>query len=112
MTEWGMLLLCAYIALGATGRLTWRQAGGAAFAVTVIVIGLVLVNYSSTTPTDKYVRSVDATVYATGNEYQARSSGAPPTTEDLTGVTAATWLTTDHSASATDSDGSNDGGGG
>jgi hypothetical protein len=108
MTEWGMLLLCAYIALGATGRLTWRQAGGAALAVTVIVIAVALMNYSSTTPTDKYVRSVDATVYSSGNQYQARSSGAQPTTEDQTGVTAATWLNTDHSASAT----GNSGGGG
>jgi hypothetical protein len=113
MTEWGMLLLCTYIALGATGRLTWRQAGGAALAVTVIVIGVVLVNYSSTTPTDKYVRAVDAMVYATGNEDQARRiSGGPPSTEDQTGVTAATWLSTDHSASDTGSGSSDNGGGG
>ena len=60
MTEWGMLLLCAYIALGATGRLTRRQAGRAAVALTVIVIAVAMVEYSSTTPTDKYIPNVDA----------------------------------------------------
>ena len=66
MTEWGMLLLCAYIALGATRRLTRRQAGAAALALTIIVIAAAMVSYSSSTPTDKYIPFVDATVYATG----------------------------------------------
>jgi hypothetical protein len=93
MTEWGMLLLCAYIALAATNRLTQRQAGGVALALTLVVIGVVVIHYRSSTPTDKYIRALDATVYATGNP--AENSG-PPTTEDQSGVRAATWLTTDH----------------
>jgi hypothetical protein len=93
MTEWGMLLLCAYIALGATHRLTQRQAAGAALALTVVVVAVVMVHYSTTTPTDKYIRAIDATVYATGNP--AENTG-PPTTEDQAGVKAATWVTTDH----------------
>lgn len=111
MTEWGMLLLCAYIALGATGRLTWRQAGRVAFGLTVIVIAVVMFSYSRSTPTDKYLRSIDATVYATGNP--AENTGAPPSTEDHTGVTAATWLSTDHryDSTASGSSGSGSGGG-
>ncbi len=97
MTEWGMLLLCAYIALAATSRLTQRQAGGAALALTVVVIGIVILHYRSATPTDKYIRALDATVYATGNPAQ---SAGPPTTEDQSGVRAATWLTTDHTPGA------------
>jgi hypothetical protein len=107
MSEWGMLLLCAYIALGATGRLTWRQAGAAAFGLTVIVIALVMVSYSVTTPTDKYIRSIDATVYATGNP----ASDATPSTENLSGAQAATYSNTDHSAGATDAGSSGSGGG-
>jgi len=94
MTEWGMLLLCAYIALAATNRLTQRQAGAAALAVTVVVVAVVMVHYRSTTPQDKYIRSLDATVYLTGNPFE--NTGGPPSTEDHAGVTAATWLTTDH----------------
>jgi hypothetical protein len=97
MTEWGMLLLCAYIALAATNRLTQRQAGGAALALTVAVIAIVMFHYRTTTPTDKYIRALDATVYATGNP--AQNTG-PPTTEDQAGVKAATWLTTDHTPGA------------
>jgi hypothetical protein len=97
MTEWGMLLLCAYIALGATNRLTQRQAGGVAIALTVIVVAVVMVQYRSATPRDKYIRALDATVYLTGNP--AQNTG-PPTTEDQSGVRAATWLTTDHTPGA------------
>jgi hypothetical protein len=104
MTEWGMGLLCAYIALGATGRLTWRQAGRVAFVLTAIVLAVVVVQYSSITPTDKYVKSVDATVYATGNP----ASDQVPSLENLTGVQAATWSDTDHSGELI---GSSDGGG-
>jgi len=93
MTEWGMLLLCAYIALAATSRLTQRQAGAAALALTVVVLAVVMLQYRSATPQDKYIKALDATVYATGNP--AENTG-PPTTEDQSGVTAATWLTTDH----------------
>jgi hypothetical protein len=108
MTEWGMLLLCAYIALGATGRLTWRKAGAAALALTVIVIAIVMVSYSTSTPTDKYIRSIDATVYATGNP----ESDTTPSTEDLSGVQAATYANTDHSAGANEAASSDSGGGG
>lgn len=106
MTEWGMLLLVAFIALGATDRLKWRQAGAAALGLTVIVIAAVMVSYSTSTPQDKYIRSIDATVYATGNP----ASDGTPSTEDLSGVQAATYGNTDHSASATEA-GSSGGGG-
>jgi hypothetical protein len=106
MTEWGMLLLCAYIALGATNRLTQRQAGGAALVLTVVVIAAVMVHEKTTTPTDRYIKALDATVYATGNP--AENTG-PPTTEDQTGVKAATWVTTDHNPGVI-ADSSGDGG--
>jgi hypothetical protein len=96
MTEWGMLLLCAYIALGATSRLTRRQAGRAAAALTVVVLAVAMVQYSSRTPTSKYIESTDSTVYKTG----APSVPGPetPTSEDVTGAKPATWFSTDHSA--------------
>ena len=102
-----MLLLCAYIALGATGRFTWRQSGRIAFALTVVVIAVVMVKYSQSTPTDQYLRSIDATVYATGNP--AENTGAPPSTEDHTGVKAATWLSTDHAYDSSQTGSSGDG---
>jgi hypothetical protein len=95
MTEWGMLLLCAYIALGATSRLTRRQAGRAALVLTAVVIAAAMVQYSSSTPTDKYIPNTDAGVYASGRPplpYVPTS----PNSEDVTGVTAANWFTTDH----------------
>ena len=95
MTQWGVLLLCAYIALGATSRLTRRQAGRAALALTVIVIAVVMVEYSSTTPTDKYIPTIDSGVYATGQP-PIPGPGTPSTSEDVTGVKAATWFNTDH----------------
>ena len=104
-----MLLLCAYIVLGATGRLTWRQAGRVAFGLTVIVLAVVMVRYSQSTPTDQYLRSIDATVYATGNP--SENTGAPPSSEDHTGVKAATWLSTDHAYDSSQTGGSSDGGG-
>jgi hypothetical protein len=94
MTQWGMLLLCAYIALGATSRLTRRQAGRAAVALTVVVIGVAMVKYSSATPTSKYIPNADASVYANGRPPQPGSG--TPTSEDVTGVKAATWFTTRH----------------
>jgi hypothetical protein len=105
-----MLLLCAYIVLGATSRLTRRQAGRAALALTVIVIAAAMVEYSGTTPTDKYIPSVDSAVYATGRTPQP-GSGTPSTGEDLTGVKAATWFSTDHRPLVNGS-GSSGGGGG
>jgi hypothetical protein len=113
MTQWGMLLLCVYITLGVSGRASWRKAGRIAMAVTVIVIGIVMVTYSSRTPVDKYIRSVDATVYATGNQYPGASTtttgigtGQPASsTENTTGVVAATYSNTDHSTVANGSSG-------
>ena len=102
-----MLLLCAFIVLGATDRLKWRQAGVAALGLTVIVIAVVMVSYSTTTPTDKYIEKIDATVYATGNP----ASNGKPSAENLSGVKAATWSTTNH-ASAADAASSDSGGGG
>jgi hypothetical protein len=109
MTEWGMLLLCAYIALGATGRLTRRQAGTVALALTVTVIGVAMVSYSRSTPQDKYIPFVDATVYQTGRPSQT-STQPFSTREDVTGVQAANWFTTNHNSTA--SGGSSAGGGG
>jgi hypothetical protein len=96
MTQWGMLLLCAYIALGVTSRLTRRQAGRTAAALTVVVIGLVIVQYKSSTPTDKYIPNVDSAVYASGRPPQP-GPDTPFTSEDVTGVKAATWFNTVHS---------------
>jgi hypothetical protein len=111
MTQWGMLLLCAYIALGVTTRLTRRQAGRAAVALTVVVIAVAMVEYSSTTPTDKYIPNLDSTVYATGRPPQPGPE-TPPTSEDVTGVKAATWLSTDHRPLLNGSGSSGGGGGG
>lgn len=94
MTQWGMLLLCAYIALGVTSRLTRRQAGRAAAALTVVVIAAAIVQYSSSTPTTKYIPGIDSWVYATGpSPLPAPQSSI---SEDVTGAKAATWFSTDH----------------
>jgi hypothetical protein len=93
MTQWGMLLLCAYIALGATSRLTRRQAGRAAVVLTAVVIAFAMAKYSSTTPKDKYIPSLDSWVYATGPPPLPGPEN--PTSEDVTGAKAATWLTMD-----------------
>jgi hypothetical protein len=94
MTQWGMLLLCAYIALGVTSRLTRRQAGRAAVALTVVVIAVALAEYSSSTPTSKYIPGTDSWVYATG----APPLPGPesPISENVTGAKATTWFNTDH----------------
>lgn len=109
MTQWAMLLLCAYIALGATSRLTRRQAGRAAVALTAIVIAVAMVKYSSTTPTDKYVPSVDSSEYATGPS-PLPDPGTAATRLDTTGMKPATWLSTDHRPLV--NDGGSSGGGG
>jgi hypothetical protein len=88
MTQWGMLLICVYIGLGAAGRLTWRKAGRIALGVTTVVIAAAIVSYMHTTPTDKYYRNVDASVYATGYPYGTQS------TEDTTGVQPANYKNT------------------
>ncbi len=49
MTQWGMLLLCVYIALG-VGRFSWRTAGRLALVVTVIAIVAVVVSYTHSGP--------------------------------------------------------------
>jgi hypothetical protein len=94
MTQWGMLLLCAYIALGATGRLTRRQAGRAALALTVVVIAVAMAHYSSSTPKSKYIPGVDSWVYESGPP--ALPGPESPTSLDVTGAKPATWFTTDH----------------
>ena len=38
MTNWGFFLLAAFVALGVTERLTWRNAGKAAVILTAVVI--------------------------------------------------------------------------
>ena len=92
MTQWGMLLLCAYIALGATSRLTRRQAGRAALALTVVVIAVAMAQYS--TPKSKYIPGVDSWVYESGPP--ALPGPESPTSLDVTGAKPATWFTTDH----------------
>ena len=89
MTPWGGLLLCAYIALGATHRVSRRRAGQLALVLTLVVVGYAMVGYMRSTPTDKYYTHVDATVYATGQPAPALDSNTA-TTEDVTGVQPAT----------------------
>lgn len=104
MTQWGMLLLCAYIMLGVSGRVSLRKAGRIGLLLTGIVMTVVVIGYSSKTPKDKYIRSIDATVYATGNTYPVgwgNGTTATQSTEDTTGIKAASWETTDGSSSAT-----------
>jgi hypothetical protein len=41
MTQWGLALLVAYIALGLSNKLTWRKAGRvAALSTAVVLIGV------------------------------------------------------------------------
>lgn len=49
MTQWGMLLLCAYIALG-VGRSSWRKAGRFALVLTTVVIAVAMVSYLHSGP--------------------------------------------------------------
>jgi hypothetical protein len=49
MTQWGMLLLCVYIALGLS-RVSWRNAGRLAFVLTVVVIGAAIIGYKHSGP--------------------------------------------------------------
>jgi hypothetical protein len=114
MTQWGMLLLCSFIVLGATGRISWRKSGRIALVLTGIVMTVVVIGYARKTPNDKYIRSIDSTIYATGNTYPVgwgNGTKTTPSTEDTSGIQAATWQSTDHSSaatgssSATDSDG-------
>jgi hypothetical protein len=85
MTQWGALLLCSYIALGASSRLSRRKAGQLALALTVVIVGIAMLNYIHTTPSDKYYKDVDATVYATGQPAPAIVQN-PNVSEDVTGV--------------------------
>jgi len=89
MTQWGAFLLCAYIALGASSRLSRRTAGQLALVLTVAVVGIAMLHYMHSTPTDKYYKDVDATVYATGQPAAALDQNTA-TTEDETGVQPAT----------------------
>lgn len=49
MTQWGVLLLCAYIVLGVS-KFSRRVAGRLALVVTVLVIGAATVSYMTTGP--------------------------------------------------------------
>lgn len=93
MTQWGMLLLCVYIALGASSRLKWRTAGRIAFGITVVVIGAAMVSYMRGTPTDKYYKAIDAPVYATGRA-TATPGQSVDSTEDTSGAQPATRANT------------------
>jgi hypothetical protein len=44
MTNWGVLLLCAYIALGVSNT-SWRKAGRLSLAATIIAIGAAMSTY-------------------------------------------------------------------
>lgn len=91
MTQWGALLLCGYIALGATSRLTRRAAGRVALVLTVAVVTVAMLAYMRHTPADKYYKNTDATVYATGVRYPSPSTGLnASSTEDVSGVQPAT----------------------
>ena len=50
MTQWGMLLLCVYIALGVSRSTTRRQAGRIALVLTAVVIGVVMISYTTSGP--------------------------------------------------------------
>ena len=97
MTQWGMLLLCVYITLG-VGRVSWRKSGHIAFVITAVVIAAAVVSYVHKAPVDKYIRSVDATVYQTGVQpiVPGEITHSTPSTEDVTGATAASFDSTDH----------------
>jgi hypothetical protein len=49
VTQWGMLLMCAYIALGVSST-TRRKAGRLAMVITAIVITAALASYLRSTP--------------------------------------------------------------
>lgn len=87
MTQWGMLLLCVFIALGVS-RTSWRKAGRLALVMTTIVIAVAMLSYMHSTPHGTYVKDVDAPIYATGNI----DSGVHPnshSTEDTSGIVPA-----------------------
>jgi hypothetical protein len=98
-----MLLLVVYIVLGATRRVTWRQAGGIGLVITIIVIAVALVGYTRSTPTDLYIPAIDSTIDQPGGRLRAPLPGGAGfmTTEDHTGLKAANWFTTDHSGTGT-----------
>ncbi len=89
MTQWGALLLCTYIALGATSRLSRRKAGQVALVLTTAVVAIAMLRYMDSAPTDPYYKSVDGTVYATGQPAPALVQ-ASATSENVTGVQPAT----------------------
>jgi hypothetical protein len=45
VTNWGCLLLVAFVALGLTGRVKWRRASRLAVIVTTVVMLAAFVNY-------------------------------------------------------------------
>jgi hypothetical protein len=79
MTQWGMLLLCVYIALG-VGRFSWRTAGRIALVLTVIVLVAATVSYTHSGPP---VPSTN--VAGTQVSVAPGVTANPKSTEDTTG---------------------------
>jgi hypothetical protein len=83
MTQWGMLLLCVYIALGLS-RVSWRTAGRLALVVTVVVIGAAIVGYKhSGPPLPSW--NVGGTPADAINAGRAVPPGTAPSTESTAG---------------------------
>lgn len=47
MTNWGYLLLVAFVALGLMERFTWRKASGLAVIITVVLVVAAFANYGA-----------------------------------------------------------------
>ncbi len=47
MTNWGYLLLVAFVALGLTNRITWRKASRTAVILTALVMVAVFASYGA-----------------------------------------------------------------
>jgi hypothetical protein len=85
MTQWGMLLLCVYIALGLS-RAGWRTAGFLALAFTVVVIGAAIVGYEHSGPPVPSWNVSETPADAT-NAGVPVSPGTAPSTENTAGRT-------------------------
>ena len=47
MTNWGYMLLVLFVALGLTGRLTWRKASRLAVIATAVLMVAAFANYGA-----------------------------------------------------------------
>lgn len=47
MTNWGLFLLAAFVALGLTNRLTWRKASRTAVILAAVVLVAVFASYGA-----------------------------------------------------------------